>query len=66
MMQEDFKSAKSKSVFTVAGERSRAYLTVSGEAATDAKVQKEVLRIRREGGDFDSVKFVAKQLSRTH
>lgn len=66
MMQEDFKSAKSKSVFTVAGERSRAYLTVSGEAATYAKVQKEVLRIRREGADFATAKFIAKQFSMTY
>lgn len=65
MKTEEFTSAKSKSVFTVAGEEDRAYLSVSGEASNNAKVQKEVLRIRREGGNFKTVAYVARQLSHT-
>lgn len=65
MNTREYKSRKSNSVFTVAGEPKRAFLTVTGEASTNSKVQKEVLRIRREGADFASADWTARMLANT-
>lgn len=65
-MTYEIKSTRSKTIFTVTGDKSRAYLTVSGEAATNRKVLAEVDRIRRGGSDFASAKWTANQLARTY
>lgn len=65
-MNEDIKSTKSNSTFSVQGTEQRAYLIVTGEAATKAKVMKEVDRIRTGGGTFAEVKWTAKMLARTY
>ena len=52
--------------FIVKGEPNRAYLAAEGEASTNAKVLKECERVRREGGNFATVEWIARQLSRTY
>ena len=65
-LTEDIKSTKSNSTYSVQGTEQRAYLIVTGEAATKAKVMKEVDRIRTGGGTFAEVKWTAKMLARTY
>ena len=65
-LTEDIKSTKSNSTFSVQGTAERAYLIVTGEAATKAKVMKEVDSIRTGGGTFAEVKWTAKMLARTY
>lgn len=66
MITEEFKSKKSRSVFTVSGKKERAFLTVSGEAATNRKVQDEVARIRKSGATLDEAVWTAKMLANTY
>lgn len=66
MSEKVFKSLKSRSEFIVSGEKGRAYLSVTGEAATNPKVLKEVARIRREGADIATAEYIARQLSNTY
>lgn len=66
MMQNEYKSKKSHSVFIVKGDKDRAYLIASGEAATLPKVLKAIERVRKEGGDFATVDWTARQLSNTY
>lgn len=66
MSEKVYKSNKSNSQFVVRGEPGRAYLVVNGEASTKAKVIKEVDRIRREGGDFATVDWIARMMSNTY
>lgn len=66
MSERVYKSRKSASQFIVRGEPSRAYLIAEGEASTHGKVIKEIERIRREGGDFATVDWIARQLSNTY
>ena len=47
-------------------EKDRAYLVVTGEASTKAKVMKEVERIRIGGGTFFEVDSLAKQMAATY
>ena len=49
-MTYEIKSTRSNTIFTVTGDKSRAYLTVSGEASTNRKVLAEVDRSQRVGG----------------
>lgn len=66
-MQEcEYRSAKSDSKFIVRGEPGRAYLIVSGEAAANAKVQRECERIRRGGSSFEMACWVAREFARTY
>lgn len=65
-MTYEIKSTRSNTIFTVTGDKSRAYLTVSGEASTNRKVLAEVDRIRRVGSDFATAKWTANQLARTY
>lgn len=65
-MTYEIKSTRSNTIFTVTGDNSRAYLTVSGEASTNRKVLAEVDRIRRGGSDFATAKWTANQLARTY
>ena len=65
-MTHEYKSRKSNSVFIASGEKDRAYLIVTGEAATLPKVLKAIERIRREGGDFATVDWEARLLSNTY
>lgn len=65
-MTEDIKSTKSNSTFSVQGTEQRAYLIVTGEATTNAKVMKEIERIRTGGATFAEVKWTAKMLAKTH
>ena len=62
----EIKSTRANTIFTVTGDKSRAYLTVSGEASTNRKVLAEVDRIRRGGSDFATAKWTANQLARTY
>lgn len=66
MSEKEYKSKKSRSTFVARGEKDRAYLVVTGEAATKAKVMKEVERIRIGGGTFFEVDALARQLAATH
>lgn len=53
-------------MFIVRGEPGRAYLIVSGEAAANAKVQRECERIRRGGSTFEMACWVAREFARTY
>ncbi len=66
MSEKIYESTKSNSRFIVKGEPNRAYLAAEGEASTNAKVLKECERVRREGGNFATVEWIARQLSRTY
>lgn len=66
MKVEEFKSRKSRSVYTVSGSVERTFLTVSGEAASNRKVQDEVARIRRSGASWDEAVWTAKMLQNTY
>ena len=66
MTERIYKSTKSKSEFICNGETNRAYLVCNGEASTNAKVIKEINRIRTGGGTFAEVDFIARQLSKTY
>lgn len=66
MKVEEFKSKKSRSVYTVSGSVERTFLTVSGEAASNRKVQDEVARIRRSGASWDEAVWTAKMLQNTY
>lgn len=66
MMEFMTESKKTRSKFTVKGDKKRAFLTVSGEAATNAKVVKEIERVRTSGGSFDEVCWIARQLANTY
>lgn len=66
MDERTYKSAKSDSKFIVRGEPGRAYLIVSGEAATNAKVLREVERIRKSGATWDEAVWTARMLAKTY
>lgn len=66
VMEKEYKSKKSRSTFVARGEKDRAYLVVTGEAATKSKVMKEVERIRIGGGTFFEVDSLAKQMAATY
>lgn len=66
MSEKEYRSAKSDSRFIVRGEPNRAYLLVSGEASTNAKVLRECERIRRGGASFDMACWVAREFARTY
>lgn len=66
MSEKEYRSAKSDSMFIVRGEPSRAYLIVSGVAATNAKVQRECERIRRGGASFEMACWIAREFARTY
>lgn len=66
MMEKEYRSTKSHSTFVARGEKDRAFLIVNGEAATKAKVMKEVERVRVGGGSFWEVNALAKQLAATY
>ena len=63
----EYKSVKSNSTYTVTTENGRAYLGVTGEAATNSKVIAEKERIRKSGGDdVELVKWIARKLANTY
>ena len=66
MQEREYHSAKSGSMFIVRGEPNRAYLIVSGEASTNAKVLRECERIRRGGATFEMACWVAREFARTY
>lgn len=66
MKVQEFKSKKSRSVYTVSGSVERTFLTVSGEAESNRKVQDEVARIRRSGASWDEAVWTAKMLQNTY
>lgn len=66
MSEKSYRSTKSHSTFVVRGETERAYLLAYGEAANEQKVLKEIKRIREQGGTFQDVDYVARQMSRTY
>lgn len=62
----NYKSRKSRSEFTVKGTTTRAYLAVSGEAATNPKVLKQISDVRKGSYDFATVDWMARQLKETY
>lgn len=66
MKIEEFRSKKSRTIYTVSGSVERTFLTVSGEAASNRKVQDEVARIRRSGASWDEAVWTAKMLQNTY
>ncbi len=65
-MKEEFTSKKSRSIFTVTGDKDRAFITVSGEASSNRKAQDEITRVRRGRCDWDAAVWTAKMLSSTY
>lgn len=65
-IEKEYRSSKSRSTFVARGTKDRAFLLVTGEAATIGKVKKEVERIRIGGGSFWEVDTLARQLSATY
>lgn len=65
-MIDEYKSIKSESTFTATGTHERAFITCSGEAASNPKVQAEILRIRKGGCDFATAAWTARMLARTY
>ena len=66
MAPVEIHSKKSNSIYTVSGTKDRAFLTVTGEAYSKAKVQKEIARIRQSGSDLDTAVWTAKMLASTY
>lgn len=66
MSEKEYRSTKSGSRFIVRGEPGRAYLIVSGEAATNTKVLRECERIRRGGATFEMACWIAREFARTY
>lgn len=60
-----YKSAKSRTEYNVTEKNGRAFLSVNGEAASHAKVMKQIDEVRRGGGSFELVCWMARQLSQT-
>lgn len=60
-----YKSTKSRTEYTVTEKNGRAHLSVSGEASNHAKVMKQIDDVRRVGGSFELVCWMARQLSHT-
>lgn len=58
----NYKSRKSHSEFSVKGTPTRAYLAVSGDAATNPKVLKQIGDVRKGSYDFATVDWIARQL----
>lgn len=65
-MKTEYRSKKSDSVYAAVGEKDRAFLQVTGHAATLPKVKRIVDYVRIGGGTFDQVEFIARQLSHTY
>lgn len=65
MAPVEIRSKKSNSIYTVSGMKERAFLTVTGQAYANAKVQKEIARIRRNRADWDTAVWTAKMLAST-
>ena len=67
MKEEEFKEEhrgkRTRSVFIAKGTKERAFLIVTGEAATLPKVIKEIARVRTGGGDFNTVAWTARKLA---
>ena len=66
MPTAEFKSRKSNSIYTVSGKTERTFLTVTGEAFYNKKVQDEVARIRKSGATWDEAVWTAKMLASTY
>ncbi len=62
----NYKSRKSRSEFSVKGTPTRAYLAVSGDAATNPKVLKQIDDVRKGSYDFATVDWMARQLKETY
>ena len=62
----EYKSKKSNSTYTVSMQGDRAYIGVSGEAATNGKVIAEINRIRRGGCDKATAEWTARMLANTY
>ena len=62
----NYKSRKSRSEYTVKGTPTRAFLAVSGEAATNPKVLKQIDDVRKGSYDFATVDWMARQLKETY
>lgn len=65
-MEAVYNSTKTRSTFIARGDKERAYLIVNGEASTNSKVIKEIERVRKEGGSFDTVAWTARMLANTY
>ena len=63
MAEHEYKSRKSRTIFTVSGDAGRAFIAVSGEASCNRGVLAEVVRIRRDGAGWDEAVWIAKQLA---
>lgn len=62
----EYKSKKSHSIFAAKGTPRRAFIAVTGEAATNAKVLKAVNGIRVSGADFATAEWTARMLANTY
>lgn len=60
---EEFSGKRTASKFIVQGTDERAFLVVTGEAATKRDVIKECEKIRIGGGDFSTVAWTARMLA---
>lgn len=62
----EYRSSKSKSVFSAKGTPSRAFIAVTGEAVTNSKVMKAINQIRVQGADFATADWTARMLANTY
>ena len=62
----EYKYKKSHSIFAAKGTPRRAFIAVTGEAATNPKVLKAVNGIRVSGADFATADWTARMLSNTY
>lgn len=62
----EYRSKKSHSTYTVSGEKERAFVTVSGDASVNKKVQAEIVRMRRSPCDFATAEWTARMLANTY
>ena len=62
----EYRSSKSRSVFSAKGTPSRAFLAVTGEAATNSKVMKTINQRRVQGADFATADWTARMLANTY
>ena len=65
MMEEEYKSKKSRSTFIAKGTKDRAWLAAEGEAALNFKVRRQCEKVRRGSYNFSTVAFMARQLANT-
>lgn len=66
MEERVYRSKKSETQYIARGEKTRAFLIVTGSEASNKKVVDEVVKIRRGKYDLATVEWIARQLAATY